>query len=93
MIGYTPGPISARPEQLSTYVQEELRKIANVIGQLAAGHFDVTYVEPTKPREGDIRLAAGSVEDAAHWSPDGSGDRTLYQYRQTSLGVFAWVAV
>lgn len=65
---YVPGP---PPRGLSveaqTYLRSELEKIALAVRQIAAGHIDMTYVAPAKPREGDIRLA-----DGTEWDP-GSG--------------------
>lgn len=89
---YAPGPAPQDPKDLSRYLNDELRRIALTIQALGQGAYTVTYREPTKPREGDTALAAGSVE-GSHWSPDGSGDRKLYQYRQTSPGTYAWVLI
>lgn len=46
------------------YVDSELRAIATAINLLAAGHIDITYAAPEKPRVGDIRLA-----DGTSWNP------------------------
>lgn len=64
---YTPGVAPSDPEPLHRFIEDELRKIAAAIALLAAGHLDKTNAAPTKPREGDIRLA-----DGAQWNP-GSG--------------------
>lgn len=58
---------------LRRYLGEELEKVSNVVMQLAAGHFDVSYAPPPKPRLGDVRLADGTT-----WNP-GSG-RGFYWY-------------
>lgn len=61
---YVPGPPPrALPVEAQTYLREELEKIALAVRQLAAGHIDMTYVAPAKPREGDIRLADGTDFD------------------------------
>jgi hypothetical protein len=65
---YVPGPVPTDPKALSRYLYEELQKLQRVVAQLAAGHIDMTYVEPAKPREGDIRLA-----DGVEWDPVAAG--------------------
>lgn len=64
---YAPGVAPSEPDQLRRFVEDELRKIAAAFALLAAGHIDKTNAAPTKPREGDIRLA-----DGTQWNP-GSG--------------------
>lgn len=64
---YAPGVAPSEPEQLRRFIEDELRKIAAAFALLAAGHIDKTNAAPTKPREGDIRLA-----DGTQWNP-GSG--------------------
>lgn len=91
---YSPGPSPNSPAQIPLYVNNELLKIAAILQAMQAGFLPVTYVEPTKVQEGDFRLAAGDVEDAAHWSPDSSGDRAIYQYRMTvAPDTYAWIKV
>ena len=53
---YTPGPVPVSAADLQRYIGEELQQIAAAINSLAAGHVDETTVQPTKPRNGDIRL-------------------------------------
>lgn len=65
------------PKELPRYLAAEFQKIALAVKQLAAGHFDITYVAPEKPREGDVRYAAG----APYWNP-GAG-KGLYRYDAT----------
>lgn len=93
-IFYSPGVSPTTPAELARYLDVQLAKIASSIGQLAAGHIDVSYVAPDKFKEGDIRLAAGTLE-GAHWDPDGTGARKLYQYRLISVGpaAYGWVPV
>lgn len=91
---YSPGPSPNAATQIPLYINNELLKIAAVLQAMAEGFIAVTYVEPTKMREGALRLAAGHVEDASHWSPDGSGDRALYQYRMvTAPSTYDWIKV
>lgn len=73
---YAPGPAPTDPKMAQRYFREEFEKIAYAIGQLAAGHIDTTYVEPTKPREGDIRLA-----DGTEWDPVAAGAPRFVGYR------------
>lgn len=47
--------------------------MSEVITNIADGNYDVTYVAPAKPRQGDIRFA-----DGTDWNP-GSGEG-LYIY-------------
>lgn len=75
-ISYFPGIVPADISDINVlrrYLREEFERIANVITQLAAGHFDVTYAPPAKPRNGDVRLADGTI-----WNP-GTG-RGFYWY-------------
>jgi hypothetical protein len=66
---YSPSPLPNEIEATTkAYLESELRKIALSIQALAAGHFDKTYVAPTKPRDGDIRYA-----DGTSWNPLASG--------------------
>lgn len=65
---YVPGPPPRElPAEAQNYLRSELEKIALAVRQIAAGHIDMTYVAPAKPRPGDLRLADGSS-----WNP-GSG--------------------
>ena len=91
---YSPGPSPNSPAQLPLYINTELLKIGAILQSIAEGFLSVTYIEPSKVQEGAMRLAAGHVEDASHWSPDGSGDRAIYQYRMTvAPSTYAWVKV
>lgn len=63
-IFYAPSPPPNNAADLSRYLYQELQAIQNAISQLALGHIDVTTVAPTKPRDGDIRLA-----DGTNWNP------------------------
>lgn len=74
---YAPGYPPEALDDLRRFLFDELSKIAGVISQLSAGHIDKSYVVPTKPRDGDIRLA-----DGTSWNP-GSG-QGLYVYYSTA---------
>ncbi len=65
---YQPNIPPDDPALLPLFLREELVKIQYVVGLLAAGHLDKTYVAPTKPRDGDFRYA-----DGTSWNP-GSGE-------------------
>ena len=75
-IRYAKSPVPNNPEDIPAYLQSELDKISAVITNIAEGHFDVSNVEPTKKRAGDVRYADGS-----DWNP-GSGEG-LYLYLST----------
>lgn len=64
---YAPLEPPTDPSQLRYYIKDELQKIGAVLQLLAAGHVNATYVAPSKPREGDIRLAMSP------WNP-GAGN-------------------
>lgn len=70
---YAPAPTPARLEDLPNYLRAELRAVAGAIQLLAAGHIDVSYAAPAKPRDGDIRLA-----DGTSWNPGGGAG--VYAY-------------
>lgn len=68
-------------ERLLEYLQQELRRLAGVLSELDQGRRDVLYVEPAKPRDGQLGYA-----DGVTWNP-GSGVG-LY-YRKSTDWVFA----
>jgi hypothetical protein len=70
---YVAGQPPSDPRQLPRYLEQEFQKIALAVKQLAAGHLDVTYVAPAKPRQGDVRYA-----DGTEWNP-GAGEG-IYRY-------------
>jgi hypothetical protein len=74
---YTPLPVSSNTEQLPRYLQDELRRLSEIINNISDGHFDVSHSEPDKPRTGDIRYADGS-----DWNPGSTGEG-LYIYLST----------
>jgi hypothetical protein len=61
-VQYTPGivPRFQSNDHIATFLWDELQKIKAAIDALAAGHLDVTHVEPAKPRQGDIRYFDGT---------------------------------
>lgn len=79
-VSYAPSEPPSDPAALQRFLREELQKLSTAINTLAAGHLDKTYNAPTKPRDGDLRYAAG----APNWNP-GSG-AGVYVYKTS-----AWV--
>lgn len=70
-ISYTPGILQGLDD-----VRNELFRISGIIAILAAGgHLDKTTVAPTKPRDGDIRYADGTL-----WNPGGGGEGAYMYY-------------
>jgi hypothetical protein len=61
---YTPLPVPTKPEDIPAYLQEELKRISIATNNAADGNFEVNHIEPTKPREGDVRYA-----DGTDWNP------------------------
>lgn len=72
---YAPGDPPVDPQEMRRFIQDELLKIQTAITALAAGHIDPTFVAPTKPRDGDIRLAGTSG-----WDPLGTGQKFVGYY-------------
>lgn len=85
-IAYTPGAVPSPPSDakgllqwardMARYQREENEKVRACIEALAAGHLETTYVAPTKPREGDIRLS-----DGTSWDPVAAGASRFVGYR------------
>ena len=79
---YAPNPAPARAEALPAYVRGELERVAAALQALAAGHVEVSYRAPDKPRDGDIRLA-----DGTQWNPGaGAGVYAWYAGAWNRLG-------
>lgn len=74
---YSPEPVPSSPQEIPAYIERELQKLRICIDLLALGHLDETFVEPTKPRNGDIRYF-----DGTSYNP-GSG-RGVYVYKGSS---------
>lgn len=66
--------VPTTPEELSKYLNDEMPRLWAAIRLLAAGHVDVTYAEPTKPRDGDERYA-----DGTSWNPGSGRGKYLYK--------------
>jgi hypothetical protein len=76
-MSYAPFPVPQNPDDLSLFLNDELRRIASAISQLAQTNFPATHAEPIRPRDGDVRNA-----DGTDWNP-GSG-KGLYYFDGTS---------
>ena len=57
------------------WLWRELQRISIALAAVQDGHLDVTYAEPAKPREGDIRYA-----DGVQWNPANGIGKGLYVY-------------
>lgn len=71
-IRYTKLPVPDKPEELSGYLNDELRRISETVSNIADGHTDKSYVSVDKPRTGDKRYA-----DGTNWNP-GQGEGLYY---------------
>lgn len=81
-IGYAPSPPPNDPKALPSYLYDELTRIRAAITALAEGHLDQVHIAPTKPRNGDIRLA-----DGTNWNPGlGQGVYCYYNSTWNKLG-------
>ena len=79
-IRYAKLPVPENSEELPEYLNSELRRISEVINNIADGYTDKSYVAVDKPRAGDKRYA-----DGTNWNP-GQGEN-LYYYDGTN-----WIA-
>lgn len=70
---YSPAPPPNNSEDWQRYAYDEFIKLQGAIVALAQGHLDMVYSAPSKPREGDIRLA-----DGTSWNP--GGGKGVYCY-------------
>jgi hypothetical protein len=73
---YVAGRPPEDPRQLPRYLAQEFEKMQRALQQLAAGHVDVSFAPPAKPREGDFRLS-----DGVYWDPVGAGAPRFVGYR------------
>lgn len=71
---YRPEPPPDDLSDMREYLSRELDRIANAIDSLIELRMEISYVEPPRPRDGDVRFA-----DGTEWDP-GSG-RGLYERR------------
>ena len=79
---YEPGPLPEEAEDLGMYVVTELKRLGNTLFNQATFRLERMHVEPSRPREGDMRYA-----DGTDWNP-GSGEGSYY-YKKGSPG--SWV--
>lgn len=73
---YAPGEPPNDPKELKNYLREEFQKIAAAVTALSLGHVDTTMIEPSKPRDGDIRLCSG----VGGWDALGTGQKFVGYY-------------
>ena len=58
------------PSEITTeFLFREMQRISVELNAIRDGFLDVSYAEPDKPRQGDIRYA-----DGTEWNPGGSGE-------------------
>jgi hypothetical protein len=78
-------PLSAEDDALRPIVESlnrQLAVLAGVVNAVEAGHLDMVYVAPGKPRTGDVRLA-----DGTNWNPgSGAGAYIYYAGAWNRLG-------
>ena len=75
---WSPNPAPVAPELLPDYLFNELNKVGDIIFNLDTFRLEPTYVEPTKPRAGDMRYAAGNGTSGT-WGDDLGADG-IYAY-------------
>ena len=78
-VSYSPGIVPSDPKEYQRFFGDEFRKIQAALDALAAGHLDKIYVEPTKPKDGDVRYA-----DGTDWKPNGVGGAGIWYYNGTT---------
>ena len=81
---YEPGPLPLNQEDLGIYVNNELKRLGDVLFNQATFILERTNTVPARPRAGDIRYFDGTNAD-----PLGSGVEGLYLFRKGDPG--AWV--
>ena len=81
-VSYSPSNPPSNKDDVAAYIYDELLKISVAVQLLALGHIDTSTVAPTKPRDGDIRLA-----DGTSWNPGlGQGVYCYYGAAWNKLG-------
>ena len=75
---FNPNPAPIQVEQLPDYLFNELNRMGDILLNIDLFRLEPTYVEPTRPRPGDIRYASGTAIDPNGWNP-GSGEG-IYLY-------------
>jgi len=81
---YEPGPLPQNQEDLGIYVNNELKRLGDVLFNQATFILERTNTVPARPRAGDIRYFDGTNAD-----PLGTGVEGLYLFRKGDPG--AWV--
>ena len=66
---FTPSMAPASTEELPLYLDNTLTQIKTSLDIARNGYLEVTYSEPDKPYQGDIRYA-----DGTSWNPGGTGE-------------------
>jgi len=75
---WSPNPAPVKPEDLPDYLFSELNRLGDILFNLDTFRLEATYVEPLKPRSGDIRYAAG-YGTSGTWGADLGADG-IYAY-------------
>ena len=78
-VQYSPDQAPTEASELPRYIYSELLKVQAALTALTAGHYDKSYVAPTKPRDGDVRYA-----DGTSWKPNGAGGAGIWYYNGTT---------
>ena len=81
---YEPGPLPQNQEDLGIYVNNELKRLGDVLFNQATFRLERTNAVPSRPRAGDIRYFDGTNAD-----PLGSGVEGLYIFRKGDPGTWA----
>lgn len=79
-VEYVPLPPPAQSESLPVYIQNELIRISQAVGELSETTLPELNEEPLRPRNGQLAYA-----DGTNWNP-GSG-RGLY-FRKGAIWLF-----
>jgi hypothetical protein len=74
VLRYVPGQVPDNKDDLPRFLRQELEQIRQAISLVQDGQLDVTTVAPSKPRDGMLRRADGSL-----WNP-GSGQGVYCYY-------------
>lgn len=61
VLRYAAGIVPNEPQQLATFLRDELASLQGALQALADGQLDQTTVAPDKPRDGMLRYAAAGV--------------------------------
>ena len=69
VVRFNPNPAPVSQEQLPDYLFNELNRLGDIHLNQSLFRLEPTYVQPTKPRIGDIKYA-----DGTEWDPGGTGE-------------------